>query len=172
MDTPLAQCTDVGEEDFRASGAVRADEDFGAVAVGVGDLGQGRIQDGDVVGGGIGAGVARPQHSGQGFAGVVQKAQQRVVAEAAFIGGRRLFLLGVAGDEGGVDVQDEARQVVSAGAGRGYAVPGLGGLQPGDFPGSSSRRAQAGECGRVDARQQAPGGRSGGDVAEDLRLVP
>ncbi len=39
--------------------------------------------------GGVRAGVARPQQSGQGLAGVVQEAQQRVVAEAAFVGGAR-----------------------------------------------------------------------------------
>lgn len=172
VDTPLAQCSDVGEEGFCASGAVGADEDAGAVTVGVGDLGQGRVQDGDVVGGGVGTGVARPQHSGQGFAGVVQEAQQRVVAEPAFVGGRCLFLVRVAGDEGGIEVQDQARQIASAGAGRGQAAGGLGGLQPGDLPGSSSRRAQAGECGRADAGQQAPGGQGGGDRTEDLRLVP
>jgi hypothetical protein len=44
MDTHLAQCSDVGEEGFRASGAVDADEDAGGVAVRVGDLGRGRIQ--------------------------------------------------------------------------------------------------------------------------------
>ncbi len=42
------------------------------MAVGVGELGQGRVQDGDVVGGGVGSGVADPEQSGQGFAGVVQ----------------------------------------------------------------------------------------------------
>jgi hypothetical protein len=78
----------------------------------------------------------------------------------------------VAGDEGGIEVQDQARQVASAGVGRGYAAGGLGGLQPGDLPGSGSRRAQAGECRRADAGQQAPGGRGGGDRAEDLPLVP
>ena len=52
------------------------------MAVGVGDLGQGLIEDGDVVGGGVRAGVAWPQHAGQGLAGVVQavfrKRQQAV----------------------------------------------------------------------------------------------
>lgn len=53
-----------------------------------------------------------------------------------------------------------------------YAASGLGGLQPGDLSGGGPRRARAGDCGRVDAGQQAPDGGSGGDRAEHLRLVP
>jgi hypothetical protein len=94
---------------LRATGAVGADEDFGAVAVGVGDLCEGLVEDGDVVGGGVRSGVARPQEASEGLAGVVEEAEQRVVAEAAFVGGGGLLLLGVAGDQGGVDVQDQAR---------------------------------------------------------------
>lgn len=53
--------------------------------VSIGDLGQGLVQDRDVVGGGVCAGVAWPQQTGQRLAGVVQKTQQRVAAEAAFV---------------------------------------------------------------------------------------
>ena len=53
----------------------------GAVAVRVGDLRQRLVQDGDVVGGGVRPGAARAQQPGQRLAGVVQEAQQRVVAE-------------------------------------------------------------------------------------------
>ncbi len=166
-----AQGTYVVQERFRSSGAVGADEDVGAVAVGVGDLGQSRVQDGDVVRGGVGAGVARPQHTGQGLAGVVQEAQHRVVAEAALVGGRCLLLLRVAGDQGGVDVQDQVGQVAAARAGSGYAVPGLGCLQPGDLPGRGPGCPQCCQSGGVDAGQQAPGGRGGGDRAEHLTLV-
>src|SRR4051812_23373204 len=102
------------QERFGAAGAVRADEDGGAVAVGVGDLGQRLVEDGDVVGGGVGAGVTGSEDCGEGFAGVVQEAQQRVVAEAALVGRRCLLFLGVAGDQGGVEVQDQAGQVASA----------------------------------------------------------
>ncbi|MET7937257.1 hypothetical protein [Streptomyces sp. NPDC005322] len=56
-----AQGTYVVRERLGASGAVGADEEFSAVAVCVGDLGQGRVQNGDVVGGGAGTGVARPR---------------------------------------------------------------------------------------------------------------
>lgn len=156
----------MGEEGFRAAGAVGADQDRGGVAVGVGDLGQCPIQDGDVVGCGVRARVARPQHAGQGLAGVVQEAQQRVVAESVFVGGRRLLLVGVAGHQGGVDVQDQAGQVPAAGTGRRYASSGLGGLQPGEVPGRGPGPAQSGECGRIKAGQQTPGSRGGGDRAE------
>lgn len=98
----------VVQERLRSSGTVRADEDRCAVAVGVRDLGQRMVEDGDVVGGGVGAGIAGPEQSGQGFAGVVQEAQQRVVAEAALVGRRCLLFLGMAGDQGGVEAQDQA----------------------------------------------------------------
>lgn len=67
--------------------AVGADQNGGAEAAVVGDPGERRIEDGDVVGGGVGAGPTRPQQSAQGFAGVVQEAQQRVVAEAPLVRG-------------------------------------------------------------------------------------
>jgi hypothetical protein len=71
----------VGQERFGGSGAVRTDEDVGAVAVGVGELGERGVEHGDVVLGGVGRGIAGPQQAGQGLAGVVEEAQQRVVAE-------------------------------------------------------------------------------------------
>lgn len=55
----------MGQERFGVSGAVGADEDGGAVAVGVGDLGRCPVQGGDVIGRGAGAGVARPEPAGQ-----------------------------------------------------------------------------------------------------------
>ena len=57
----IAQAADVGQERFRAAGSVRPDQDRDAVAVDIGDLRQRRVQDGDVIGGGVRAGVARPQ---------------------------------------------------------------------------------------------------------------
>lgn len=55
----------MGQERFGASGAVGADEDGGAVAVGAGNLGRRPVHDGDVIGRGAGAGVARPEQAGQ-----------------------------------------------------------------------------------------------------------
>ncbi|KOT97337.1 hypothetical protein ADK87_19605 [Streptomyces sp. NRRL F-4711] len=171
MDAARAQGAYVVQECLGASGAVGPDEQVGAVAVGVGDLGQGLVQDGDVIGGGVGPGVARPEQTGQGFAGVVQEAQDRVVAEAALVSGSRMLLLGVAGDQGGVDVQDQAGQAATAGLRSGYRCPGLGGLQPGDLPRGGPGRAQSRQCGGVDVGQQPPGGRSGGHRAERLTLI-
>ncbi|EXU62698.1 hypothetical protein Z951_40135 [Streptomyces sp. PRh5] len=114
-DVAGAQGAYVVQECFGSSGAVGADEQVGAVTVGVGDLGEGRIQDGDVIGRCVGSGVARPEQAGESLAGVVQEAQHRVVAEAAFVGGRCLLFLRVAGDQGGVDVQDQAGQVTPTG---------------------------------------------------------
>jgi hypothetical protein len=123
-DSALPQPSQVGQEGLGTARAVGADEDRGAVAVGVGDLGEGLVEDGDVVGGGVRAGVARSQETCQGLAGVVQEAQHRVVAEAAFVGGGGLFLLGVAGDQGGVDVQHQTRQFTSSGVRCGYRTSG------------------------------------------------
>ncbi|BFO13924.1 hypothetical protein SHKM778_03120 [Streptomyces sp. KM77-8] len=99
----------MGEEGFRAARAVGADENFGSVAVSVGDLREGLVEDGDVVGCGVRSSVARPQDACEGLAGVVEEAEQRVATEATLVGGGGLFLLGVAGDQGRVDVQDQAR---------------------------------------------------------------
>lgn len=95
------------------------------MAVGVGDLGKRLVEDGDVVGGGVGTGVSRPQQAGQGFAGVVQEAQQRVVAEAALVGRRGLLLLGVAGDQGGVEVFSLKSTILDGRVLRSRSVPGL-----------------------------------------------
>ncbi len=55
----FAQAAGVGEELVAATGRVGPDEDRAAVAVRVGNLVQGLVQDGDVVGGGVAAGVTR-----------------------------------------------------------------------------------------------------------------
>jgi hypothetical protein len=56
-------------------------------------------------------------------------------AEAALIGGCGLLLFRVAGDQRGIEVQDQAGQRVSRGPDSGYALTVFGGLQPGDLPG-------------------------------------
>lgn len=102
---------------------------------------------------------------------VVREAQQRVVAEAALVAGGCLLLLGVAGDQGGVEVQEQAGQVVPARARRWYAVAGVGGLQPGDVACGGPGFLQGGQCGRTDVGEKTPGGGCGGDRAEHLTLV-
>ena len=63
------------------AGGVGADQNVAAVAVHVGDLRQRHVQHRDVVGGGVRARVPRPEHASQRFAGGVEEAQQRVIAE-------------------------------------------------------------------------------------------
>lgn len=89
------------------------------------------------------SGIARPQDPDQGLAGVVQEAEQWVVAEATLVGRGGLFLLGVAGDQGGIDVQDQTGQFTPSGLRGGYGVSGLVGLQPGDIAGSGPRCRRA-----------------------------
>lgn len=67
----------MGEEGFRAARAVGADEDRGAVAVGIGNLRKGLVEDGYVVGCGVRSGVARSQDAGEGLASVVQEAEPK-----------------------------------------------------------------------------------------------
>lgn len=129
------QVADVGEEGFRGSGTVGADEDVGAVPVSVGDLRERLVEHRNVIGGSVGSGVSGPQPPRHGFAGVREETQQRVEAEAALVGGCGLLFLGVAGDQRGVEVQNQAGKFSSAGPSSRYALAGLGGLHPGDFPG-------------------------------------
>ncbi len=69
-DSACSQVSDLGEEGLRGSGAVGADEDVGAVPVGVGDLCESVVKPCDVIGGGIGSGVPGPKAPGQALAGV------------------------------------------------------------------------------------------------------
>lgn len=109
----VTQGAEMCEERLRAACAVGADQDVGAVPVGVGDLREGLVEHGDVIGGGVVSGVARPQQPGHRLAGVDQETQQRVEPEAAFVGGCGLVFLGVAGDQRGVEGQDQAGQFTS-----------------------------------------------------------
>lgn len=67
-----------------------------------------------MIGGGVRAGVAGPQDGGECLVGLVEVAEQRVESEAALVVASRLLLLGVGGDQGGVDVEDD---LLGAGAG-------------------------------------------------------
>jgi hypothetical protein len=66
-------------------GARPVDGDEQVAPVRVGDLGDGLAEYGDVVGGGVGASVARAQPQGQGLAGVVAPRAERVVAVGALV---------------------------------------------------------------------------------------
>jgi hypothetical protein len=65
------------------SGAVDGDQQVASLWVG--DLGDRLGEYGDVVGGGVGAGVPGSQQQGQGFAGVVTPRSERVVAVGALV---------------------------------------------------------------------------------------
>jgi hypothetical protein len=51
----------------------------------IGDLGQGGVQHGDVVGGGVAARVALAELRGAELAGVVAERQHRVIAEGVLV---------------------------------------------------------------------------------------
>jgi len=118
----------------------------------------------DVIGGIVGARVARPEHAGQRLApgalvGTVEVGQQRMKAEAALIGAGRAVFVGVRGDQRRVDVDDQ---------------------RPGG-PGAQRERPLARRCpGRPERVEQAvladpvddpPRGGVGGDRSEQRALV-
>ena len=59
----------------------------------VGNLCERVVEDGDVVGGGVGTGVAAAQPGGEELAGVVAERQHRVIPEGPLEGGCGLLLL-------------------------------------------------------------------------------
>jgi hypothetical protein len=69
----LAQAADVTQEGVAGPGRVAPDQDVAAVAEMIRDLSQGLVEDGDVIGRRVRAGVTGPQQTGEGFAGGVQK---------------------------------------------------------------------------------------------------
>ncbi len=171
LDPALSQSSQVGEEGLGAARAVGADEDRGPVAMRVRDLGKGLVEDRDVIGGGVRSGVARPQETCQGLAGVVQEAEHRVVAEAALVGRGGLFLLGVAGDQCGVDVQHQARQLTPSGVRWRQGASGLVRLQPGDLARLGPGCSQRGQGSRADTCRHPPCGGGGGNRTEHVALV-
>jgi hypothetical protein len=97
------------------------------VAGGPGELRQGQVDQLDVVGGGVGTGVAWPQDPSQGLAGavaVVQEGDQRVEPEATLVGPGRALLWGVGIHQRAVDVDDQ--QPVGVRTGPPGCRPGVG----------------------------------------------
>jgi hypothetical protein len=109
------ECVDVPGEGVGGPGGVGAHQ-HRHLPVGVGfaqrsgELCQRVVEHGDVVGGGVAAGVATAQQTREGFpsAGVVviEAAQQRVEAEGLLPSFGRVFLVGVGDDQGRVQVDD------------------------------------------------------------------
>jgi hypothetical protein len=106
---PLAQRPDMRQPCLGGAGAVGADQDRCAIPIRVGDLRQCLLGHADVVGGGIGVRVPGPQHPGQRLPGVVQPGEQRVIAEPVLEGWRTALFLRMAGHQGGVQVDHQAR---------------------------------------------------------------
>jgi hypothetical protein len=153
------------------TGAVDGDQQVAPLRVG--DLADRLGQHGEVIGGGVRAGVAGPQLQGQGFAGVVTPRGQGMVAVGALERARRAFLVRVRDLDGGVhadhhrlpqiDIGDPRRgdpsQPSHDQAPHAAADPGTGG---GDVP----------PLRLTDRVQGAPRGRVGGDRAIELGLIP
>lgn len=75
----------MGQEPLGGSSAVGTEEDIGVVAMVVRQSGERGTENADVVDGGADHGVAGPQRTSQGLAGVLQDAQRQVVAEAVLV---------------------------------------------------------------------------------------
>jgi len=154
------------------AGSVAADQDRLTVPLLVGDLAEGLVGDGDVVAGGVGAGVPRSQHAGQGFVGVVQPHQQGVVAPALLERRSRSLLLGVAGDQAGVEVDHQTGHLDPAAVHGRHRSARLAAQQPGPFPRVRPGSSQPGQDGVVDGVQDPPRRRGRGHRPEQVRLVP
>jgi hypothetical protein len=117
----------------------------GAVA---GELPQRGAGDGDVVGGGVGPGVAEPRQHRQWLPAarraVVGEAPQWMESVAAFERRRGLLLVAVRGDQGGVEVDDQRRR---------RARRGVRGVFPGQRPDPGPGR----RAGGVDRGQRGGG---------------
>ena len=152
-------------------GTVGADQDpLGPVSVG--QLRQGGVEDGDVVGGGVRPGVARAQDPAQRLVGVVQKGEQRVVSVAALEVPGRLFLLRVHLDQGGVQIDHHVIQVLPGRPSRWQLPSGdLAAGQPGPIPHRRPGQPQTRQPPSVDRVQDPPGRGRRGDRAVQTGLI-
>jgi hypothetical protein len=99
-----ARLAAVGGEGMGAPADVGARQDL-AVKVCLRQLLEGQLQNLEVIGGGIGTGVAGTQDPSQGLTGLREVTEQRKEAEAALVGAGGALLLGVGAEEGGVDIE-------------------------------------------------------------------
>jgi hypothetical protein len=160
------------------AGAVSADEDRVPVPELLGDLRERRVQDLQVVGGGVAPGVTGAEQPGQRLMGVVAERQQRVIPERAFECGAGLFLLRVGDHDGGVQVDDQhgpagpVAQVHPGHPDRWQRSTGqLRPAQPGDLTGSRAGGAQGHQVRLRDRVQDPPAGGVRGDRPEHGLLV-
>jgi hypothetical protein len=163
-----AQPTHVPEPCFRRPGTVSADQDRGAIAVFIRDLRDGQVGDRDVIGGGVRPGVAVAQQTGEGLVGVVQEAEQRVIAKRLV----RAFLLRMADHQAGVEVQDQPVDGTPGRPRRGErGTGGLRALRPRNRSGPRPSRTQIRQHRSIHRLQDPPRGRRRGDRPEQGILV-
>jgi hypothetical protein len=153
------------DEAVRAGAAVAAHHDPAAQIFG--QLGKSVVQHGDVVGGVVRAGLARPEHRGQALPGatqaVVGEGQQRGEPEAPLEGGLRTFLVRVRVDQRRVQVDDQP----PVRRGHRLQLPDLRSrLRPG-----AAERGQRGVRVGGERGDQPRHGRVRGHVTEQLRLA-
>jgi hypothetical protein len=159
---PDATRVQVVSEGMSGTAGVGADQDR-LVTGGRWELRQGQLDDVDVVSGGVGAGIARPQDPAQGLAGAVtavQVGQQRVEAKAALVGPGRALLVGMGVQQGAVHVDDQQALDVRTGPPGRRSGVGPGRMQPGEPVGITS-----------DPLDDPPRRRCGRDWAKQLRLL-
>ena len=164
---PPARFGQPGQELVRASAGVSADQYLPPhLARQLRQRQPGRL---DVIGGGVGPGVAGPEHDGQRLAGpvaaVVGEHGQGMESPGFLPRRRGLFLVGVRGHDGGVDVHRHQAAV--------RARRGLPGQRPGPLPRGGTRGPDGFQRGRTVGGQPAyqPGNdRVGRNRAEQVRL--
>jgi hypothetical protein len=131
---PHAALAQVVDQGMGGAAGVGADQQR-LVTGGLGELGERQVDYLDVVGGAVGAGVARPQDPSQGLAGAivaVQEGDQPVEAEAALVGPSRALLVGVGVQQRAVHIHHHQALDVRA-------------HPPGRRSGVGTGRAQAGK---------------------------
>jgi hypothetical protein len=120
-------------------------------------LGQGVVEHLHVVGGGVGAGVAGPQHPGQRLVGLVAPHAEGVEAKPPLVGGGGVLLVGVGVHQGGVEVK-----VTLAGAPPAAHTAARAAARAASMPP---------QLHRGDRLHRPPGGCVGGDRPEQRLLV-
>ena len=116
-------------EGVRGPGAVCPNEDL-PVEVSPGDLLHGKLQNVEVIAGGVCPGVTGPKQPGERLAGFGEIGHQRVKTEAAFSISGGLAFLAVECKEGGVEIDDETFR---PGPGLPGGIPCLGPGNPDRF---------------------------------------
>jgi hypothetical protein len=168
----VALASDVREELAGAAGGIGADQDRGAVPVGIGQLRECGVEHRDVVGGGVAARVAPSQHGGEELAGVVAERQHRVEPERLLERRSSLLLLAVADHDRSVEVNHQPGQLTPARSrGRERLARQLGALRPDDLTRHRSSPRDRAQPGGVEPVKQPPARRVGRHRPEQRSLI-